>query len=167
MMSLHDWLTRSCATPGVSDEHIDYFDARWKDRTRWLQGGEEVLQDALEKAMTAQCSRSLAMVYTLNSSLHALGVLATKKQFEELFDHSPPCLFIAEQGSEPWITSRTHEHVEMWEIPNAVVKNLFYMPFRCAGLEMLYWPGGNSEEATRSVWFACSPRELGRNEVTN
>lgn len=167
MINLDDWLVRSCATAGSSDEHIDNFDAQWKDRTRWLQGGETILRDALEKLTAAQCSHNLAMAYKLNSPLRNVGALTTKEQFEERFDRSPPCLFVAEQGSEPWITSQGHERVQVWEIPDAEVKNLFNMPFRCAGLEMLYRWGDNPEEATRTVWFACSPRELGRDEVTN
>lgn len=128
--------------------HIDRFDPKWKDRAGWIEGGVSVLQEAAEARALANCHYKLAMVYTLQSSKDVLGVeFATQKEFHNRLDHSPPSVFVAEPGSEPWITSQACEGVQIVSLSESIVKRIFPAVFECQGLLMRYRPDEKQESS--------------------
>ncbi len=151
--NLHQWLVDSCSKAGFADTHIDHFDPIWRDRSRWIEGGISILQEAEQIRILTQCNRKLAMVYTLQSSIEPRGMdFETAEEFQRQLDHSPPSLFIAESGSEPWITSQAYESVQVFSVPEDVAKRIFPIHLCFDGLLMHYRPDPR-EEASRSVWF--------------
>src|SRR6185437_8765613 len=119
--------------------HIDHFEPRWKERARWIEGGMSILQEAMAAVALTHCNYKLAMVYTLRATTDTFNIdFATKEEFHAQLDHSPPYLFIAEPGSEPWITSRAYESVQIVSIPESVVERIFPIQSECRGLLMRY-----------------------------
>lgn len=152
-MNLRSWISDSCSKPGFADIHIDHFDPRWKERARWIEGGMSTLQEAMAALALTHCNYKLAMVYTLRATTDTLKIdLTTAEEFHTQFDHSPPSLFIAEPGSEPWITSRDDEGVQIVSIPESVVERVFPIQYECRGLLMRYLPDGG-QEPSLTAWF--------------
>lgn len=151
--NLSQWLVDSCSKAGFADMHIDRFDPIWRDRSRWVEGGISVLQEAEKTRTLTHCNRKLAMVYSLQSGIEPNGVdFETAEEFQKQLDHSPPSLFIAESGSEPWITSQAYESVQVFSVPENVAKKIFPVHLSCESLLMQYRPD-DREEASRTVWF--------------
>lgn len=155
-MNLRDWISDSCSKSGFADIHIDHLDPRWKKHARWIEGGMSILQEAMAALALTNCNYKLAMVYTLRATTDTLNIdFATAEEFSRRFDHSPPSLFIAEPGSEPWITSWAYEGVQIGSIPESVVERVFPIQFECRGLLMRYFSDGE-QEPSLTAWFLPS-----------
>lgn len=152
-MNIRDWISASCSKSGFADVHIDHFDVKWKDRVRWIEGGVSVLQEAVAARSLANCDYKLAIVYSLQTSTDTLGItFTTAKEFHNELDHSPPSLFIAESGSEPWVTSQASQDVQIAPLSKATVKRIFPVVFECQGLLMRYCPN-EKQESSLTAWF--------------
>ncbi len=151
-MNLSEWVVSSCSKKGFADMHIDQFDPELKDRTRWIEGGVSMLELAVEARASVSCQYRLAVVYTLKiqDEDHEKR-FSTAEGFRQQLDYSPPSVFIAEPGSEPWITSQADESVEVVSLPDPVVHTIFPFASPCSGLLMHYRPQG--KEASTTVWF--------------
>ena len=111
-----------------------------------------MLELAVEARASVSCQYRLAIVYSLRiqDEDHEKR-FSTAEGFRQQLDHSPPSVFMAEPGSEPWITSQTDESVEVVSLPDPVVYTVFPFASPCSGLPMHYRPQG--KEASTTVWF--------------
>lgn len=153
MTILSEWLIESCAKPGFSDMHIDRFNTNWVDRSRWVEGAISILHDAGWNLRLKDCNYKLAMVFTLQSGINPLGIdFGTREEFQKQLDYSPPSVFIAEPGSEPWITSQMYDTVRTIAVPAGIIKAVFSLCFECEALLMQYTPT-EGQETSRTLWL--------------
>ncbi len=153
VVEISEWVRDSCSKPGFADMHIDRFDPKWRDQSRWLEGGIHVLEEAIAACSSTDCNCKTAMVYTLQPGAGAGGVdFATGEDIRNLLDHSPPSVFVAEAGSEPWVTSQTHASVRAMSVPKDVMSRIFPTHVEWDGLLMQYQPV-EAEEPSRTLWL--------------
>jgi hypothetical protein len=153
MENVKEWISEACSKPGFSDAHIDRFEPAWRERSRWIEGGISILQEAEKVCAAANCNYKLALVFTLKSGIKSRSVdFEREEEFQRQLDHSPPSVFIAEPGSEPWITSRSSESVQVASIPERIIRQIFPAISYCQGLLMEYRPN-EKEEPSRTVWL--------------
>ena len=153
MESVREWILSGCSKPGFADAHIDRFDPGFRERSRWMEGAVNILHDARNVRDEVGCGHKLALVFTLKSDTRSRSLgLQSRDEFENQLDHSPPSIFIAEIGSEPWVTSRSSEDVHTETISTKTISKLFPALSSCEALLMEYRPH-KEEEPSRTAWF--------------
>ena len=153
MESFREWILSGCLKPGFADAHIDRFVPAFRERSRWIEGAVIILDNARKIREEVGCGDKLALVFTLKSDLRSRSSgLQTREDFENQLDHSPPSIFIAKIGSEPWVTSRSSENVRIEVISTQMTSKLLPALYYCEGLLMEYRPYKN-EEPSRTAWF--------------
>ena len=151
-MNLSKWIVSSCSKKGFADMHIDQFDPELRDRSRWIEGGMNMLGLAVEARESVGCHYRLAVVYTLKTQNEDYEErFSTAEEFRQQLDYSPPSVFIAEPGLEPWITSQADDSVEVIFLADSIVQSIFPFASPCSGLLMQYRP--QDKEASTTVWF--------------
>lgn len=103
---IEDWMMSSAANGGIDrydDLHIDQIDARWSDRSTWIDGGIASLQQAIQIREREGLEAVIALVFSLVSSDKVTGIdFATRDDILSRLEWSPPSLYLFRVGLEPW-----------------------------------------------------------------
>lgn len=86
------------------DLHIDRIDAEWADRTAWIDGGLEALQEAVGLRDRHALNFTVALAYSLVvDRLPSEPPPRSRSDLDAQMDWSPPSLYLFQKGREPWV----------------------------------------------------------------
>jgi hypothetical protein len=146
--SLDQWLSEACQVSTFTDAHVDDIDEQWQPKDRWIEAGCTTIKAAINIVRSKGSKHRIAVSYALVDQT-VFSNIQTSKQFEIHLNHTPPSLYVAAPGSEPWLSpSPTMEAVV---IPASVTRHVFPCELNCEGLLVTYRPPNS--EAVQSVWF--------------
>lgn len=104
---IQSWMLSAVRDGGLGrydDLHVDQIDKNWRPRELWISAACEVLPLAAQLLRRNSVDATLAIVFSLLSTLDRQGVdFTTSLELLSRLDWSPPSLYLFKKGDEPWL----------------------------------------------------------------